>query len=154
MLGVDPAYIHVLSLDTPHTIGGVEVTLVDANHCPGAVQLLFQLPDGRRYVHSGDMRFVSRLLLNPHLQRFKGADALFLDTTYCNPRYTFPEQQQSVDYVADTICSLLQKSREDGLKRLFLVSTYVIGKEHILLQVTAWLSCPRFQFNFESLQLA
>ena len=72
---------------------GVEVTLVDANHCPGAVQFLFQLPDGGpRYVHCGDMRFCAALKDDPHLRRFVGARAVFLDTTYCNPRFTFPLQ--------------------------------------------------------------
>jgi hypothetical protein len=64
----------------------VEVTLVDANHCPGAVQLLFRLPSGASYVHCGDMRFTPALMDSPALQRFTNPDALFLDTTYCAPR--------------------------------------------------------------------
>ncbi len=65
---------------------------MDANHCPGAVQLLFALPDGRKFVHCGDMRYAPHLQDNLHLQRFKGADAVFLDTTYCNAKHTFPPQ--------------------------------------------------------------
>lgn len=71
---------------------GVEVTLIDANHCPGAVQFLFLLPDGTRVIHSGDMRFCEGLMQNPLLEQFRGADMLYLDTTYCNPRYCFPAQ--------------------------------------------------------------
>ena len=65
---------------------------MDANHCPGAVQFLFRLPCGRRYLHCGDMRFTPSLLSNPHLRRAQGATAVFLDTTYCNPKFTFPPQ--------------------------------------------------------------
>lgn len=50
MLHVHP---HPLLLPLPTAAAGVEVTLVDANHCPGAVQFLFRLPDGRRYLHTG-----------------------------------------------------------------------------------------------------
>ncbi|GAB4816048.1 hypothetical protein N2152v2_003094 [Parachlorella kessleri] len=184
MLGLSPQWLRPLPLDTPTTIQGVEVTLVDANHCPGAVQFLFELPDGCKYVHTGDMRYSPAFQDNPHLQRFRGADALYLDTTYCNPRYTFPAQEESIEYVANTIHSLMQpgaeqakravqgdqhgdqgleqgqeeqqpqqQEREEGgdgdaehkagqepgkarkPSRLFLISTYGIGKERVLAAV-------------------
>lgn len=61
---------------------GVEVTLVDANHCPGAVQFCFQLPAGVRYVHCGDARYCAAMQHNATLQRFVGARAVFL---VCSP---------------------------------------------------------------------
>ena len=70
----------------------MEVTLVDANHCPGAAQLLFALPGGRRYVHVGDFRFHARMLADARLAAFQRADALYLDTTYCKPAHCFPLQ--------------------------------------------------------------
>lgn len=70
----------------------VEVTLVDANHCPGAVQLLFRLPNKQRYVHCGDFRFHARMLADVQLAAFQRAHALYLDTTYCQPNHCFPLQ--------------------------------------------------------------
>ena len=61
--------------------------------CPaGAVQFLFKLPDGRKYIHCGDMRFGKHLMNNEHLQRFIGADGVYLDTTYCKTKHQFPPQ--------------------------------------------------------------
>ena len=86
---------------------------MDANHCPGAVQFLFQLPDGgARYVHCGDMRFCAALKEDPHLQRFVGARAVFLDTTYCNPRFTFPLQVPGCREIA---CDCLVEHRHSAL---------------------------------------
>lgn len=63
-----------------------QVTFVDANHCPGAAQVLFELPDGRSFIHSGDMRYTEGFQGNAHLQRLRGCSGLFLDTTYCRPK--------------------------------------------------------------------
>jgi Cft2 family RNA processing exonuclease len=56
-LGLPPERFCVLPMRREVTVEGVRVTLVDANHCPGAVQILFQLPDGKRFLHCGDMRY-------------------------------------------------------------------------------------------------
>ena len=67
--------------------------------CPaGAVQFLFKLPDGRKYIHCGDMRFGKHLMDNQHLQRFVGADGVYLDTTYCKTKHQFPPQVPSFLY--------------------------------------------------------
>ena len=76
---------------------------MDANHCPGAVQFLFRLSTGEKYVHCGDMRFSPKLLDNPLLAAYRNCTAVYLDTTYCNPRFTFPPQASiCTDYPGNT----------------------------------------------------
>ncbi len=50
---VNPGCIQALPLDTELCIEGISVTLIDANHCPGAVLLLFKTspPKGCIYKH-------------------------------------------------------------------------------------------------------
>jgi Cft2 family RNA processing exonuclease len=38
--------VQPLELDRRHVIDGVGVTLIDANHCPGAAMMLFEVPSG------------------------------------------------------------------------------------------------------------
>jgi DNA cross-link repair 1A protein len=38
--------VQPLELDQRHVIDGIGVTLIDANHCPGAVMILFEVPSG------------------------------------------------------------------------------------------------------------
>lgn len=126
----------------------VKVTLVCANHCPGAVMMLFDLPTGNKVIHCGDFRYDRGSMSTcSHLERFKRCSAIYLDTTYCNPRHQFPPQNESIDYVAQTVQdSIKAQSGAVGLKRksraisnqhetLYLISTYVIGKERILQEI-------------------
>lgn len=41
---MDPSRIISLEMNVRHLISGVGVTLLDANHCPGAVMFLFEVP--------------------------------------------------------------------------------------------------------------
>ncbi|WZZ06289.1 hypothetical protein YC2023_092210 [Brassica napus] len=117
-------------------IDGSEVVLIDANHCPGAVQFLFKTNDGsERYIHTGDFRFCDSMRSDPFLSSFVGCDVVFLDTTYCNPKFVFPTQQESVDYVINVIDKIDRESKENEKKVLFLVATYVVGKEKILIEI-------------------
>eukprot|EP00898_Chlorokybus_atmophyticus_P005360 jgi/Chlat1/5825/Chrsp4S06177 len=142
-LGVRPEFIHALPLDEGVDVDGVGVTLVDANHCPGAVQFIFKVPEGDRivtHVHCGDMRYSPAMKENKHLAQCAGqVDDLFLDTTYCNPKYVFPPQSVSVEYVAEVIHRTMQEIPDE--KTLFLIATYVIGKEKILSAVAERCGC-------------
>jgi len=146
--GVPWRMLSPLPMDKPTFLDGVEVILVDANHCPGAVQLLFRLPDGRSFIHTGDMRFHQSLKHNPHLQRFRFCSQLFLDTTYCNQRYSFPSQEESVEYVASQISSAFSLSNSPPL---VVVCTYGIGKERILLEVRSNPLCRARTFPRQAL---
>ncbi|XP_055805079.1 DNA ligase 6-like isoform X1 [Solanum dulcamara] len=140
VLYVPAQYVVSLPLSEAVLIDGSEVFLIDANHCPGAVQFLFKVPvsNGKfeRYIHTGDFRYCDDMKLEPVLNAFVGADAVFLDTTYCHPKFIFPSQQESIDYIVGVI----EKSgveNEGSLKNiLFVIATYVIGKEKILMEVS------------------
>lgn len=73
------------------------------------------------------------------LTQFIGSDAVFLDTTYCNPKFAFPSQDESIDYVVSVIDRVGpggDYTASDSLRGvLFLVATYVVGKERILLEI-------------------
>ncbi|CAI0450960.1 unnamed protein product [Linum tenue] len=138
VLRIPKQFVFPLPLRETALLDGSEVTLVDANHCPGAVQFLFKVPAKssttgfEMYVHTGDFRYISSMSEDALLRGFIGCDAVFLDTTYCNPKYVFPAQDEAVDYVVSVIDSVRKECLDKRV--LFLIATYVIGKERILLE--------------------
>eukprot|EP00941_MAST-03F_sp_MAST-3F-sp1_P000239 g239.t1 len=131
MLGVDACRVRLLTVGkTVEVIEGAFVSAVDANHCPGALLLVFETSSGN-IIHTGDMRFARTMLEDPALIRVQGkVDQLFLDTTYWNPKFSIPDQ-------AETISQVVSASRDwfnqYGDKALVLIESYNIGKEKILL---------------------
>ncbi|KAF9618072.1 hypothetical protein IFM89_000023 [Coptis chinensis] len=63
-----------------------KVTMLEANHCPGAALIHFRLIDGRCYLHTGDFR-ASKLMQSHLLLTSHRVNLLYLDTTYCHPKY-------------------------------------------------------------------
>ena len=53
---MNPSCIRALPMDTELVIEGIRVTLIDANHCPGAVLLLFKTPPPKGSCFSHEVR--------------------------------------------------------------------------------------------------
>ncbi|KAF8931296.1 DNA break repair nuclease [Haplosporangium gracile] len=107
-LKVDVQYIKRLPMYEPTVVDGVTVRLMDANHCPGSVLFVFDLHNPkRRYLHTGDFRASPDMTIDPVLRQPQNVpiDILYLDTTYSNPRYTFPPQDVVIRETARLICN-------------------------------------------------
>lgn len=132
-LRVDPKWVVDLDFEKKTEVPGtqgVSVTMISANHCPGSSLFLFEKETGKvkasrlqRVLHCGDFRACQAHLEHPLLKpdvldavsgknRQQKLDACYLDTTYLNPKYAFPPQQQVIQACAD-MCVSLNKVRAD-----------------------------------------
>ena len=50
-------------------------------------------------------------------------------------------QEEAVQYIASTVDRLLIEQKQQGLKRVYVISTYVIGKERLLVAVHRQTGC-------------
>ncbi|KAK3938045.1 hypothetical protein QBC46DRAFT_293045 [Diplogelasinospora grovesii] len=106
---------------------GVTVTMIPANHCPGSSLFLFEKTVGQgrvqRILHCGDFRACPAHIQHPNLKsetvdpsgkiRQQKIDVCYLDTTYLNPRYSFPPQDDVISACAE-LCATLNKGLVDG----------------------------------------
>lgn len=149
-IGTSAAVVKPLPLNTPHMIedSGVQVTLYEANHCPGAVIFLFRTPGGKNYLHTGDFRFEPGMLR--HFREVR-IDALYLDTTFCNAGFTFPPQAEATQYIAQKIQRVI--ATQGAQRNLFLVGSYTIGKERILEEVVRQMPSEKVFVTEQKLEL-
>ncbi|KAJ3503570.1 hypothetical protein NLJ89_g8372 [Agrocybe chaxingu] len=172
ILSVDRKWVHRLPMDTPMLIpntNGVTVTLIEANHCPGSCLFFFEGPQTVnagdsafkssfvgssktfRYLHCGDFRASPRHIMHPAV-RGKTIDLVYLDTTYLDPKYTFPPQPLVISACAELVKKITSGQASDKAssmlswvtsskgkgkqketpKLLVVVGTYSIGKERIV----------------------
>ncbi|KAJ4861131.1 DNA repair metallo-beta-lactamase domain-containing protein [Trichoderma breve] len=176
-----------LEFEKPYDVPGTEgatVTMMPANHCPGSSLFLFQKSFGngpnkraKRILHCGDFRacpeHVQHPLLRPDVidsisgkSRQQRIDICYLDTTYLNPRYSFPPQGDVIQACADLCGSMSadpncaddvwqsDKPSEDDTKSkaksrpkqrlLVICGTYSIGKERICVAIAKALGSKIF----------
>ncbi|KAK4451451.1 eukaryotic translation initiation factor 3-like protein [Podospora aff. communis PSN243] len=108
---------------------GVSVTMIPANHCPGSSLFLFEklVAGGKRthrILHCGDFRACPSHISHPELRpetvhaasgktNQQKIDVCYLDTTYLNPRYSFPPQDDVILSCADLCVALNKGLAED-----------------------------------------
>jgi DNA cross-link repair 1A protein len=140
-LRVDPKWVVDLDFEQKAEVPGTEgvhVTMISANHCPGSSLFLFEKGSGtaknrkmQRVLHCGDFRaceaHLAHPLLKPEVQdavtgqnRQQKLDVCYLDTTYLNPKYAFPPQQQVIQACADMCVSLTKEKvdEKDGWEQM------------------------------------
>ncbi|KAG8431845.1 hypothetical protein GDO86_019750 [Hymenochirus boettgeri] len=127
-LRVEQEFINTLPMNTECTVNGIRVVLLEANHCPGAVLILFHLPNGTSVLHTGDFRADPTMEKYPALIGQK-IHTLYLDTTYCSPEYTFPPQQEVIQFAANAAFETVALHP----RTLVVCGTYSVGKEKVFL---------------------
>ena len=133
-LRVNPEFVVDIEFENKTEVPGTKgvfVTMIPANHCPGSSLFLFEKvvgkgnnPKVQRVLHCGDFRACSAHIRHPLLRPSlldpssgnrigqQKIDVCYLDTTYLNPRYAFPSQEQVIGACAD-MCVSLRKEHLD-----------------------------------------
>ncbi|XP_070695870.1 5' exonuclease Apollo [Pempheris klunzingeri] len=132
-LQVKEQWIHPLEPGEPYMLPlddiGKErltVTLIDANHCPGAVMFLFEGYFGS-ILYTGDFRYTPSMLREPCLRTNTTIDILYLDNTNSDPNRTLPSRQRATQQIKEIIRRHPNHSVVIGL--------YTLGKESLLLEL-------------------
>uniref|UniRef100_A0A1A8QSA7 5' exonuclease Apollo n=1 Tax=Nothobranchius rachovii TaxID=451742 RepID=A0A1A8QSA7_9TELE len=132
-LQVKEKWIHPLELSEPHLLHldeinkeTLSVTLIDANHCPGAVMFLFEGYFGS-ILYTGDFRYSTLMLRELYLHIKRTIDVLYLDNTNCDPNRTLPSRQIATQQIKEIIRSHPNHN--------VVIGVYALGKESLLLEL-------------------
>ena len=119
----------------------IRVTLLDANHCPGAVMFLIE-GDGKAILYTGDVRaeswWVNSIAQNPLIVPYtcdlKHLDCIYLDTTFA----THDKPYRDFQTKAEGLKELLDKVGRRPPDTIFYFRAWTLGYEN------AWIALSNF----------
>jgi DNA cross-link repair 1C protein len=132
----------------------VQVTLVDANHCPGAVMFLIE-GGGKAILYTGDVRaeawWVNSIVQNPIILPYtcglQRLDCIYLDTTFA----THDEPYREFPTKADGLKELLQNVSRCPPDTIFYFRAWTLGYEQVWLALSNFLQSQvhvnRYQYG-------
>jgi hypothetical protein len=136
-----------LPLDTPTTIelapgNTIRVTLIDANHCVGAVMFLIE-GNNRAVLYTGDIRaetwWINSIVQNPVLLPYtfgsRRLDCMYLDTTFATKRQPY----EKFPTKAEGIQELLDKVSQYPDDTIFYFHSWTFGYENVWIALSAFL---------------
>jgi len=139
--------LRALPLNTPVDLelgpkSHIRVTLLDANHCPGAVMFLIEGND-RAILYTGDIRseawWVNSLLRNPILIPYatgpKRLDCMYLDTTFASHHDVHREFPSKAEGLAE----LMKKVRRCPPESIFYFRAWTLGYEDVWTMLSSML---------------
>lgn len=128
-----------LPLQTPCEIelgpkSSIQVTLFDANHCPGAVMFLIQ-GDGKAILYTGDVRaepwWVNAIVQTPVLLRYTYGltrlDCVYLDTTFATQEDKYKHFPGKVEGLRELMTKVAQCSEDS----IFYFRAWTLGYEQV-----------------------
>jgi hypothetical protein len=137
-----------LPLDTPTVIelspgNSIKVTLIDANHCVGAVMFLIE-GDDKAILYTGDIRaetwWINSLVQNPVLLPYTlgtcRLDCMYLDTTFATKREPYREFPSK----AEGIRELLSRVSEYPDDTIFYFHSWTFGYENVWVALSNFLN--------------
>ncbi|KAK4166397.1 beta-lactamase-like protein [Cladorrhinum sp. PSN259] len=129
-----------LPLETPATLelepgNHLQVTLFNANHCPGSVMFLFE-GRGKAALYTGDVRsepwFVNAIIRSPSLIEYssgiKTLDTIYLDTSFIDD-LDFPTKSEGIR-------ELLQKIAKYPEDTVFHLQVWTYGYEDVWIALS------------------
>ncbi|KAL2840248.1 hypothetical protein BJX68DRAFT_279056 [Aspergillus pseudodeflectus] len=132
-----------IPLNTPTEIDltprlSIRVTLLDANHCTGAVMFFIE-GDGKAILYTAEPWWVASLIRHPILIPYtlgnKRLDKIYLDTTFANTSHafhTFPSK-------AEGLAELLRKLESYPEDTIFYFRAWTFGYEEVWRALSATL---------------
>lgn len=132
----------------------IEILALDANHCPGAGIFIIKCKSDM-YLHCGDFRVCESMI--DQLKGYK-FQRCYLDTTYLDPIYSFPKQEDVVSQTSEWVKNKVLNYKSNQLRIfdyigatggsssefLIVIGTYSIGKEKLALGIAETLDSNIF----------